>query len=176
MNNNSNYVFSSSDTSFITSDIFRSMMTFGISAGLSIRLYLQQPHSLSLFLSIFLIIYPIPFLYYRWRLFKYNENSLLSINIETGTFTYKNRNNVFTFNSNDIEEWWYYTYGTTLNTYIDITELTLKDGKRVFLSSGIGNVNYFMSSHKKDLNLPEQNFGYSLKYLYRYMKEIGLLK
>jgi hypothetical protein len=100
----------------------------------------------------------------------------LSINIETGTFTYKNRNNVFTFNSNDIEEWWYYTYGTTLNTYIDITELTLKDGKRVFLSSGIGNVNYFMSRHKKDLNLPEQNFGYSLKYLYRYMKEIGLLK
>lgn len=171
------YIFSPQQTSYITLGIFKSVLLSWIFGGLCIDLYFSHPHILAWVFAAFLITYPIPFMYYRWKLFEYNKYSSLSINLGSREFTYIHRDKVHTFDSADIEEWVWHVYGTTLTDYIQIITLRLKNGEEIFITSGIGDVEklrYFMCRNRVKLCLPEEEVGYSLRYLYDYIKRIKI--
>jgi hypothetical protein len=175
---NSEYIFSPQGTSYITLGIFKSVLLLWIFGGLCIDLYFSHPHIVAWVFAAFLILFPIPFLYCRWKLFEYNKYSSLSINLGSGKFTYIHKDKVHTFDSIDIEEWMYHMYGTTLTDYVLIITLRLKTGEEIFISSGIGDIEklrYLMYQNRAKLALPEEEIGYSLKYLYEYLEKTVLL-
>jgi hypothetical protein len=97
----------------------------------------------------------------------------------SGKFTYIHKDKVHTFDSIDIEEWMYHMYGTTLTDYVLIITLRLKTGEEIFISSGIGDIEklrYLMYQNRAKLALPEEEIGYSLKYLYEYLEKTVLLQ
>lgn len=176
---NSEYIFSPQGTSYITLGIFKSVLLLWFFGGLCIDLYFSHPHIVAWVFAAFLILFPIPFLYCRWKLFEYNKYSSLSINLESGKFTYIHKDKVHTFDSIDIEEWMYHMYGTTLTDYVLIITLRLKTGEEIFISSGIGDIEklrYLMYQNRAKLALPEEEIGYSLKYLYEYLEKTVLLQ
>ena len=169
------YIFSPQGTSYITFGIFKSVLLSWLFAGLSISLYFSHPHFVAWVFAAILITYPIPFMYLRWKLFNYNKHSSLSINLANGKFIYIHRDKVYAFDSIDIEDWQYHMYGTTLTNYILIITLRLKNGEEIFITSGIGDIEYLryiMLQNRVNLSLPEEELGYSLKYLYEYIKDI----
>jgi hypothetical protein len=176
-NSEKEYIFSPQQTSYITLGIFKSVLLLWISGGLCIDTYFSHPHIFAWIFAAFLILFPIPFLYCRWKLFEYNKYSSLSINLGSREFTYIHRDKVHTFDSADIEEWKCHMYGTTLTNYIQIITLRLKNGKEIFITSGIGDIEklrYFMYSNRTKLFLPEEETEYSLKYLYEYIEKIKI--
>ena len=171
------YILNPQETSYMTFGIFKSVLLLWIFGGLCIDLYFSHPHIIAWVFAAFLITYPIPFMYYRWKLFEYNKHSSLSINLASGKYTYIHRDKVHTFDSIDVEEWMYHVYGTTLTDYVQIITLRLKNGEEIFITSGIGDIeklSYFMNKNRAKLSLPEEEIVYSLKYLYEYIEKIKI--
>lgn len=180
--NENNYTFSRGDAFFVNIYIFVEIVAMwsviGVAAYMSIcyqHIYAQL-FSLIFFICIWAaIVYCIytscELLYHRWRLFKYNESTTLSISVAQREFIYKHDDNVVCFTSNDVEQWYWREY--TMRTgypYVEIIDVQLRNGDRVIISSGIGNVLNFFRDKWKDLGLPKGQK--SAEPLIVYMKEL----
>ena len=113
-------------------------------------------------------------LYYRWLVFKYNRRTIFSIDTEQKSFTYKHGEEEITFVSENVEKWSWGFYGFANTTFVGIVRFKLRDGKKIEISSGIGDVNGFLQENWKRLGLPKGTYRYgdNFKSLQAYIKRI----
>lgn len=110
-------------------------------------------------------------LYLRWQLFKYSENSSITIDVEKHTFSYKDCGKVINFSSSDIEKWYGNIYKfDPYTTNAEIIDIRLKSGENIIVSNGLGHVLDFLLENRKELGLPA--CGRNSKSLHSYVKEI----
>lgn len=143
--------------------------------GLGIYMGVSHPNVYTILLSIIACLILLASgikLCQRWHLFKMEESTVLSINVEQKTFIYKHNDIAVNFNSNEIKLWQWQIYRFDPNNSIlaEIVEIKLKNGQKIILSNGIGNVLDFLRDNWKELGLPEGKRSYSS--LRSYMKEI----
>lgn len=84
-------------------------------------------------------------------------------------FIYKYDSNLLVFHSADVKEWRSYKYGTRFASFVEIIEFRLNDGKKIYISSGIEGVETFLRINSEILELPEEDFGFGPKYLFKYI-------
>lgn len=127
--------------------------------GVFMLVYFRHPHVILLFLAAYWLLDPSGYkhFYYRWKLFKYNAETLLSIETERNIFAYQHKEHVITFCPSDIEKWWKYECGPYMSTFVKIIELRLRDGKKVIISSGLDSAIDFIYDHSKELGFPEES-------------------
>ena len=112
-----------------------------------------------LFIAAIFIFFPPGYisLYYRWLSFKFNSSTKLSIDTEHYIFSYKHKEKLITFHSNDVEKWWTYEYGPFCTPFVEIVEIRLKNGEKVIISSGLKDAVSFICYNSDNLGLPEQH-------------------
>ena len=166
------YLFRNTNAFFITRGILSSIVIFYFLGGLCVSAYCSNPHVVILLFAIFWILYPLPLLYCRWFFLKSDRDSTLSVDLETKQMIYKKNVNEFVFYSNDICKWSSYECGTRFISFVEITELTLNTGIKIYIHGGIGNVNYFLRRNKTVLCLPDEEIKHGIKYIYTHLKEL----
>lgn len=140
--------------------------------------YEPQPHIILLFLAAYWLLDPpaYRYFYWRWKLFKYNEKTTLSIDTERNIFSYRHRETLITFNHNEVEQWWKYECGPYMSTFIKILKLKLRNGREVIFSSGFDEAIDFLYDHSKELGLPKEedsiNTYEKYKSFRKYIEEI----
>ena len=149
--------FSSEGASFINFNvIFHFVLHWGF-AGLITYVSFRDKHMYGLIVVPFFMFFGINDLHYRWLLFKYNKTTTLSIDTDKKIFTYKHGDNVITFNSSDVGNWWKYERGPVGSPFVEIIEIQLKNGEKVIISSGLKGAVYFLCDNSTELGLPEQH-------------------
>ena len=177
------YTFTRADAILINMDVIFYVLVLWPLAGFVVYLVICTDIYLLMFSNIFrfvligavcLEIYiTCEQLYYRWKFFKYNENSSFTVDIEEKIFMYRHGDKEVRFKSSDVEEWSWSVYGMLGYTEIvDIVDIKLKDKKRIIIPCGIGNVRYFLRENEEKLLLPKGER--KSKSLSSYIKEIGV--
>ena len=180
---NSTYIFRSGKELFLNISIFPFVvLLLGAIAEMYIEIYTRyfQYVYVLLIITVFLIAYIMTYpsyfkhLYYRWKVFKYNRTTTFSIDLEQKIFTYKHGEDEITFASKDVEKWSMGNIGTWNTTFVGIVRIKLKDGKKIEISSGIGDVNGFLQKNWERLGIPEGTYRYgdNFKSLQAYIKRI----
>ena len=191
---NTTYYFCHKDDSFINVEVVFCFVVSWICAGLIVYAFfvspihiptfseiskkgllvclLQYPSILFFCVAIFFMHNPFSYLKERKRLFKYNENTSLLIDTKLQTFTYKQRDKIFRFNASDVSSWSWRGYGPPPpnSTDVEIIDIRMKNGEKIIISSGIGNVLDLFRENWKELGLPQGQI--STNSLRTYMKEI----
>ena len=172
-------ILSQKNSSFVNVDVIWCLFRACFAGGLFIYLYIIYHPLILLLLAICWILYPprYKYLYYRWILFGYNRSTTLSIDTDRSIFRYQRENEIVTFESQDVQRWCWMKYGTYFNTLVEVIEFELKNGRKVIISSGIGqgdsaDLSDFFLFYRKELGLPdgEHNFKFDL---HSYIKEIA---
>ncbi len=139
--------------------------------------YLYILFILAILLFALLMAYPsgCKYLYYRWLIFKYNNSTELVIDIDNKIFNYKHDNNEIAFLSEDVEKWSYGAFRTWNTTFVTIVRITLKNGKKIEISSGTGNVHKYLQENWELLGIPKGTYRYGddFKSLQSYIKRIN---
>ena len=174
--------FSQKSTSFVNFDVALHFVGSWFLAVMGAFVYLRHPHVLLLIIVAVLLFFPpgYKYLYYRWVMFKYNKNTILSIDTENGLITYQRRAKLIAFKACDVEKWSWNEYGPFLFwcKFVEIIEVTLKNGDKFIISSGIETrklIDYLLSSNQT-LGLPQgtQTHGFQLKaYVAEIINEIS---
>lgn len=165
-------IFTSKGITFITLEFIISLFIFWFIGGLFIALFINTNSIIYGLFAAPWIMYPIPYVFVRLQMFKYNKQTSLSIDITNKVFVYKRQETSITFKSSDIRKWVYYDFGPASTNFVEIIELYLNDGRKISIYSGIGNVNFFLRKNKKELGLPIESRSYGVKHLIQYMKAI----
>lgn len=150
--------FSSTDTRFINYQVilhFVPYLSFGV---MFIVVSFIQQQMFVLLIAAFFLFYPPGYksLYYRWLSFRFNKTTELSIDTEHLIFSYKHKEKLITFHSNDVEKWWTYEFGPFCTPFVEIVEIRLRNGEKVIISSGLKDAVSFICSNSNHLGLPEQ--------------------
>ena len=98
--------------------------------------------------------------------------------MEQRLFSYKHGEDEITFVSEDIEKWSYGDYRTWNTTFVGIVRIKLKDGKKIEISSGIGDVDKFLWENEERLGLPKRiyRYGDNFKSLESYIKKNKMIR
>ncbi len=149
--------FSHNDAALVNHDICSCCGYTCLLGGCVAYMFLSYPnvYTFILFLvDLFLTLSTCVSLYYRWWLFKYNDSTTLEINLKQRLFTYKHDDDIVSFSSDDIKEWYWrvddstYPYSCVV---VEIVDVRLQNGEKVIISSGIGDVlDLFCESLKAD--------------------------
>ncbi len=150
--------FSSKDTHFINYQVIIHFVLYIFMGGVIVIASCIHQQMLGLLLAAIFIFYPPDYisLYYRWLSFKSNSGTQLLIDTEHNIFSYKHKELLITFHSNDVEKWWTYEYGPFCTPFIEIVEIRLKNGEKVVISSVLKNATSFICYNSDCLGLPEQ--------------------
>lgn len=151
-------IYTGNSSSLINFEVIFHFVGYWLVGGMFIYVYFRDPHIILLLLAAYWILYPsgYRFFYYRWKLFKYNEETTLSIDAEHHIFTSMHKDKVITFSSSDIEKWWRYECGPYMSTFVKIIELRLKDGKKVIIATGLDEAIDFIYDNCIELGMPEE--------------------
>lgn len=163
-----NYTFTSQNESFLDLAIIIYTPIILSPCFIAIYRYIHpvssRPHILLLLVLLAAWSLPIGYsfkhLYYRWLMFQFDKESILSINTEHKTITYKHKGRgtieeAVTFTPDDIEKWWKFDAGY-MSMYVSAIEFRLKNGKRVVISSGLQKAIDFIYDNRNELGLPEE--------------------
>lgn len=150
--------FSSKDARFINYQVilhFVPYLSLGIMFIVVSFIYQQM---FVLLIAAFFLFYPPGYkaLYYRWLSFRFNKATELSIDTEHYIFSYKHKEKLITFHSNDVEKWWTYEFGPFCTPFVEIVEIRLRNGENVIISSGLKDAVSFICYNSDNLGLPEQ--------------------
>lgn len=159
-------------TSFITFSIAKVIVESLVLCGLCISAYLSRPHIIILIIVGLIVIFITTQLYFRKKFFTYDNLSSISINLEEKLFRFKHKDKIIEFKSNDIAEWWSYEYGTRFTSFVEITEIKLKNGEKIYAHGGLGDFYHFVRRNKEKLDMPEENISYSFGYLFAHYIEL----
>ena len=96
------------------------------------------------------------FIYYRWLMLKYDEDTTFSIDTTQQIFTYVRKNMAITFTPNDIDKWWRFKSGPGIAEFIRIIEIELKNGEHIIISSGIEEAANLIYYHSDELGFPKE--------------------
>ena len=128
----------------------------------------------TLFLIILLFYLPsgCKLLYYRWLVFRYNKETTFSIEQERKTFLYKHGDIEILFTSDDVAKWNWGYFRRMNTTFVKIVRIRLKNGKKIEISSGIGDVEKFLQENWEQLGIPKGTYRYGddFKSLQSYIK------
>ena len=175
---NNSYTFSRTEASYVNYDVVAHVVTCWPLMGLGLCLVISHPNVYTILLCILaclLLLSSCICLRNRWLLFKYEEDTTLSINIKQRSLIYKHNDRIVGFSINDIVEWyWNKCKIDSYITYAEIVEIRLKNGEKIVVSNGIGPVLNFFRYNWKELGMPEGK--QSTRSLRSYMKEIGAIK
>lgn len=148
------------DSFFNFDIIFHFIGSWSLGIMLVVAYFIHDQIAILVIAAILLLFPPgYKYLYYRWLMFKYNKTTSLSIDTEKRTFTYIHDGNKISFTSGDIAKLGYKTAGAYMflcNEFIEIIDITLKDGKTLKISSGIGTtdlINY-IKDNRVELSVP----------------------
>ena len=161
-NTRTTYFFSRRDASLLDLSIVVHLLLFWVFAGVIIYCGYCNNNGIPLILiwilAIWYVVYfsGFRFLYYRWLMLKYDDKTTLTIDTTNKSFTYIRSDKTIFFTSDDIKKWWIYETGPGLAKFVEIIEISLKDGENIIISSGVGDAVYFIYSHRKELELPEE--------------------
>ena len=177
--NDSKYIFRYGNELFLNMSMFPFVILL---LGVVIEIYIKYFQYIYILLIItvllgaYIITYPsyLKHLYYRWLVFRHNKVTTFSIDTEQKLFIYKHGEEETVFASKDVEKWSFGAYGTWNTTFVEIVRIKLKDGKKIEISSGIGDVNGFLQKNWKRLGLPNGTYRYGddIKSLQSYIKRI----
>ena len=163
-NEKNNYTFSRKDGLFLNFDVISHLVIYWPLMGLGPYMVISHPNVYTILLCILmclLLLFSCVCLHNRWLLFKYEEDTTLSIDIEQRDIIYKHNDRAIGFSLNDIVEWYWNEYKIDLyGTYAEIIEIRLKNGEKIIVSNGIGPILYFFLDNWKELGMPEdqENF------------------
>ena len=173
-NEKNNYTFSRKDGLFLNFDVISHLVIYWPLMGLGPYIVISHPNVYTILLCILmclLLLFSCVCLHNRWLLFKYEEDTTLSIDIEQRDIIYKHNDRAIGFSLNDIVEWYWNEYKIDLyGTYAEIIEIRLKNGEKIIVSNGIGSVLDFFRENWKELGLPKGK--QSFCSLSSYMKEM----
>lgn len=155
-----------------TFGVVRTIIIWFLFGGLCVYTYFSDTHVILLILASYLFLYPTILLFCRYICIKHNECIEFSIDMSQKAFACKYDNNILVFRSTDVKEWRSYKYGTRFASFVEIIEFRLNDGEKIYISSGIEEVETFLRINNKTLELPEENFGFGLIHLYKYIKNV----
>lgn len=181
INNKNNFIFKRADTPFWNVHIILHFVIFWSIGGGLIFAYFCHPQVLILLFAALWIGFPpmYKYLYYRRKMFEYNEQAILTYDGVEAKFTYKYGGSIIkvvSFSSSDVKQWWYQGYGPYMSTFVEMIELQLNNGEKIIISSGLESAIYFLYDHREELGLPEQ---YAIsrhakyKSLFAYIDAIG---
>lgn len=87
-------------------------------------------------------------MYSRWLLFKYEEDTTLSLDVDKRSLIYGHNDRVICFSLNDIVDWYWNEYKIDpWGTYTEIVEIRLKNEEKIVVSNGIGPIlNLFLDN------------------------------
>ncbi len=172
------YTFSRTEASYVNYDMISHFVIYWPLLGLGPYIAISHPNVYTMLLCVLtclLLLSSCICLRNRWLLFKYEEDTTLSINIKQRSLIYKHNDRIVGFSINDIVEWYWNKYHIDVrHTYAEIVEMRLKNGEVIVVSNGIGPVLNFFLENWKDLGMPEEK--QRLHSLRSYMKEIGAIK
>lgn len=130
-----------------------------------------------IFLFAILMAYPssYKYIYYRWIVFKYNRTTIFSVDMERKSFTYMHDDEEISFAADDVEKWSWGCYVRMNTIFIKIVRIRLKNGKKIEISSGIGDVDKFLQENWEQLGIPKGTYRYGddFKSLQSYIKRIN---
>lgn len=117
-------------------------------------------------------------LYCDWRSLSYAQNTTLSIDMKTLTFTYTHAGKTVTFKGLDVEHWYWDTGLYISRVAANHSVIVLKTGETLFIHCWLFednhfflsdyeqyNAGHFMSKHEADLLLPEAERASGYRYL-----------
>jgi len=177
---NSKYIFDRGEELFLNIDILPFVvLVFGVVIEMYIK-YFQYIYILLIITTLlvaYIMAYPSYFkhLYYRWLVFRYNKVTSFLIDTEQKMFIYKHGDEEIVFASEDVEKWSYGEFSTWNTTFVTIVRITLKNGKKIEISSGIGDVHKFLQENWELLGIPKGTYRYGddFKSLQSYIKRIN---
>lgn len=159
-------------TPFITYSTAKMIAISLVLCGLCVSAYLSRPHIVVLIIAGLIVIFPTTLLYFRKKFFTYDNLSSISINLEEKLFRFKHKDKMIEFKSNDIAEWSSHEYGTRFISVVEITEITLKNGEKIFAHGGLGDLYHFLRRNKEKLDMPEENISWNYSYLFDHYKDL----
>lgn len=170
---NNTYYFSRSETSFIDVPIIINIALYWFTGGVTTYICIVHPSVLLALCAAFFFLCPFidGYLKYRKQIFQLEENTTLTIDTLQKEFSYTHENRNITFKSEDVDKWYWREYDCYIHTtFVEIVEIRLKNGKKIIISNGIGNVRWFFCDNWKELELPKGQE--MLKSGSSYMKEV----
>lgn len=179
----SKYIFQSGKEQFLSMSIASVVVLF-LGGTIEIyKIYFQYLYILmiiTILILAYIMTYPsfFKYLYYRWLVFTYNKTTTFSVDIEQKLFVYKHDEEEISFTSADVEKWSVGAHETWNTTFIRIIRIKLKNGKKVEISSGIGDVEEFLQEHREQLGLPKSVYRYGDDFtsLQSYMRRNKLIR
>ena len=163
--------FSQTNVSFFNFDIiFHFIGSWSLGIMLVVAYFIHDQIAILVIAAILLLFPPgYKYLYYRWLMFQYNKTTSLSIDTEKRTFTYIHDGNKISFTSGDIAKLGYKTTGAYMflcNEFIEIIDITLKDGQTLKISSGIGTDDLirYINNNRVELCLPYLSWDYNIDF------------
>ena len=170
---NSSYYFSRTKTSFIDVQIIIHYALRWFTGGVFTYVFIIHPNVLFALGAAFFFLNPFEYEYLKYRklIFRLEENTTLTIDTLQKEFSYTHENRNITFKSEDVDKWYWREYDFYMQaTFVEIVEIRLKNGKKIIISNGIGNVRWFFCDNWKELELPKGQK--MLKSGSSYMKEV----
>ena len=154
-----NFNFSRKDGILVNYEILYHLVIYWPLMGLGPYVLISHPNVYTVLLCILmclLLLCSWVCLHNRWLLFKYEEDTTLSIDVEQRNLIYKHNDRVIGFSLNDIIEWYWNEYKIDpYDTYAKIVEIRLKNGQKIIVSNGIGPVVDFFLGNWKELGMPK---------------------
>ena len=112
-NEKNNYIFSRKDGLFLNFDVISHLVIYWPLMGLGPYMVISHPNVYTILLCILmclLLLFSCVCLHNRWLLFKYEEDTTLSIDTEQRDIIYKHNDRAIGFSLNDIVEWYWSEY------------------------------------------------------------------
>lgn len=165
-NNTNIYTFNSQKESFLNFSIVLWQIILPLAVIVDVYKNNMQYFYILLIFSVLLIALLTTFpssykhLYYRWIIFQYNKNTTLIVDVEQKHFTYQHNDKIISFVSDDIEKWSWHNFEAWNVNFVKIVRIKLKNGEKINISSGIGDVEEFLQENQEQLSLPKGKYRY----------------
>lgn len=173
-NEKNNYTFSRKDGLFLNFDVIAHLVIYWPLIGLGPYMVISHPNVYTMLLCILmclLLLSSCVCLYNRWLLFKYEEDTTLSLDVDKRSLIYRHNDRAICFSLNDIVDWYWNEYKIDpCGTYAEIVEIRLKNEEKIVVSNGIGAILNLFLDNWKELRIPKGK--QSLRSLNSYMKEM----